>query len=89
MGFTLFAAGLGLRAAAEAPGFAEGLLDLVALGGDTDTNAAVAGALLGAREGRDGLPGAWLGRLADREAIEREAGEVADLAERGPRIATP
>jgi len=84
MGFTLFAAGLGLRIAAEAPSFADGLLSVVALGGDTDTNAAVAGALVGARDGRDALPQAWLLRLADREAIEREAEELADLAERGP-----
>jgi ADP-ribosylglycohydrolase len=84
MGFTLFAAGLGLRAAAGAPSFAEGLLSVVALGGDTDTNAAVAGALLGARDGRDRLPEAWILKLADHDAIEREADELADVAERGP-----
>jgi ADP-ribosyl-[dinitrogen reductase] hydrolase len=84
MGFALFAAGLGLGSAVEAPGFEEGLRSVVALGGDTDTNAAVAGALLGARDGGDALPAAWVQRLADREAIEREAGELAELAERGP-----
>jgi ADP-ribosyl-[dinitrogen reductase] hydrolase len=84
MGFALFAAGLGLRMAVEAPSFSEGLLSVVGLGGDTDTNAAVAGALLGARVGRDALPQAWLLKLADRKAIAREADELAGLAERGP-----
>ena len=52
MGFTLFTAGLALQVAAEQPGFEEGLRHVVGLGGDTDTNAAVAGALLGALHGR-------------------------------------
>ncbi|HEY7668666.1 MAG TPA: ADP-ribosylglycohydrolase family protein, partial [Actinomycetota bacterium] len=43
-GFCLFAAGIALRAAAEAPTAEAGLRSVVALGGDTDTNAAVAGA---------------------------------------------
>jgi ADP-ribosylglycohydrolase len=43
-------------------GFAEALVDTVAMGGDTDTNAAICGALLGAAEGRDAIPPDW--RLA-------------------------
>lgn len=83
-GFCLFTAGVALRTVGEASGFEVGLRSIVALGGDTDTNAAVAGALLGARHGRGGLPVEWLDRLADREAIEREAAALADLAERVP-----
>jgi ADP-ribosylglycohydrolase len=82
MGFTLFTAGLALQVAAEQPGFEVGLRRVVALGGDTDTNAAVAGALLGAAHGRDELPATWLARLEDREAIEAEARALAGLAER-------
>lgn len=81
-GFVFFTAGLALRTAVEAAGFEEGLRSVVALGGDTDTNAAVAGALLGARDGRLGLPDAWLRRLVDRPEIEREAEQLADLAMR-------
>jgi ADP-ribosyl-[dinitrogen reductase] hydrolase len=81
-GFTLFAAALGLQAAAEAASFGEGLLNVIALGGDTDTNGAVTGALLGARDGRSALPEDWVARLADREEIEREAEALASLAER-------
>ena len=80
MGFTLFTAGIGLQVAAEAPGFEEGLRRVVALGGDTDTNGAVAGALLGAIHGRVALPPSWLRVLLDRAAIEEEAEALADAA---------
>jgi ADP-ribosyl-[dinitrogen reductase] hydrolase len=79
MGFTLFAAGIGLRTCVEADDVAQGLIDVVRLGGDTDTNAAVAGALLGARDGAEALPERWLDRLADRSAIEAEARSLARL----------
>jgi ADP-ribosyl-[dinitrogen reductase] hydrolase len=78
-GFVFFTAGVALRTAARAESFEQGLLDVVALGGDTDTNAAVTGALLGARDGLEALPPAWLAKLADREAIEHEAKALADL----------
>jgi ADP-ribosyl-[dinitrogen reductase] hydrolase len=79
-GFCLFAAGLGLRAAVDADSFEDGVRSVVALGGDTDTNAAVAGALLGARDGTAGLPSSWLDRLADREVIEGLASRLGGLA---------
>jgi ADP-ribosyl-[dinitrogen reductase] hydrolase len=81
-GFTLFTAAVALRLAAHERPFEDGLREVVALGGDTDTNAAVAGALLGALHGRAALPSAWLLKLADRQEIEREAEALASLAER-------
>jgi ADP-ribosyl-[dinitrogen reductase] hydrolase len=81
-GFTLFTAAVAMRQAAHQRPFEDGLREVVALGGDTDTNAAVTGALLGALHGRAALPSAWLVKLVDREAIEREAEALADLAER-------
>src|SRR6188508_3291313 len=72
-GFALFTAGVALQVVAEALGFEEGLRHVVGLGGDTDTNAAVAGALLGALHGLRGIPSGWLDRLAEREVIEEEA----------------
>jgi len=81
MGFTLFTAGVALRVAAEALDVESGLRGVVAFGGDTDTNAAVAGALLGARFGRGGLPGTWLAKLTDRHEIEAEAEALARLVE--------
>jgi ADP-ribosyl-[dinitrogen reductase] hydrolase len=53
---------------------------VVSLGGDTDTNAAVAGALLGARDGVRGLPSGWLDRLRDADAIRAEAEALVPLA---------
>ncbi len=82
MGFTFFTAGLALQVAAERPSFEEGLRYVVRLGGDTDTNAAVSGALLGATHGTSGLPVEWLDRLQDRHALEAEAFELAELVER-------
>jgi ADP-ribosyl-[dinitrogen reductase] hydrolase len=79
-GFCLYAAGLGLQTLIRGGPFEDELRRVVGLGGDTDTNAAVAGALLGAASGASGLPEAWLSRLADRTDIEREAGALAGLA---------
>ena len=78
-GFTLFTAGVALRVAGEAKPFEEGLREVVALGGDTDTNASVAGALLGALHGVDALPPDWLDRLVEATAIREEAEALAGL----------
>lgn len=43
----------------RAPTFEEGIVATIAMGGDTDTNAAIAGALLGARFGAGEIPGKW------------------------------
>ena len=44
----------------HAPDFEEGVVDTVMRGGDTDTNAAICGALLGAVYGRDSVPERWV-----------------------------
>lgn len=41
----------------------EGVVDTVMRGGDTDTNAAIAGALLGAVYGREAVPKQWVEKL--------------------------
>jgi hypothetical protein len=79
-GFVFFTAGVAMRAVGESKPFEAGLREVVALGGDTDTNAAVAGALLGALHGTGALPGAWLERLAHRDAIHEEAETLAAVA---------
>ncbi len=57
-------------------------------GGDSDSTAAIAGNLLGARVGRAGLPETWLERLELREAISQLAEDLArhhdEPEERGP-----
>jgi ADP-ribosylglycohydrolase len=52
----------------------EALIALAQAGGDTDTNAAVAGALLGARYGDVALPPRWLNQLVGAQGI----GELAE-----------
>ena len=76
-GFVLFTAAVALRLAGEGRDVEDGLRAAVALGGDTDTNGAVTGALLGALAGSAGLPAAWLERLAQGSAIEAEARQLA------------
>lgn len=44
----------------HAPTLEDGVVQTVMAGGDTDTNAAIAGALLGAVHGRDAIPPQWL-----------------------------
>jgi ADP-ribosyl-[dinitrogen reductase] hydrolase len=82
-GFVFFTTGVGLRVVGEERGFEEGLREVIALGGDTDTNASVAGALLGALHGVDGIPEPWLELIAESREIRLEAQAVAALAAAG------
>lgn len=72
--------------------FTEALVETVMSGGDTDTNAAIAGALLGAALGREAIPQAWLLRVLSCRAVRGQgvahprpstfwADEALDLAE--------
>jgi ADP-ribosyl-[dinitrogen reductase] hydrolase len=47
------------------PNLERGLIWLVNAGGDTDTNAAVAGGLMGARDGEAAIPARWVAALPD------------------------
>lgn len=49
--------------------FAEALVETVMAGGDTDTNAAICGALLGAAEGREAIPPAWRNQVLACRAV--------------------
>ena len=44
----------------HAKNFEEALVETISYGGDTDTNAAIAGALLGSFHSRDGIPARWI-----------------------------
>ena len=54
----------------------ESLIHLAQAGGDTDTNAAVAGALLGARHGETALPPRWMDQLVGAQGIGKLAEEL-------------
>jgi len=58
-GWVLIAFGNAFHALLHAHRLEEGLTSTVLAGGDTDTNAAIAGALLGAVHGRDAIPLQW------------------------------
>jgi ADP-ribosylglycohydrolase len=55
----------------HAPNLEEGLVATVMAGGDTDTNAAIAGALLGAVHGRRALPGRWVRAVLSCRPLRR------------------
>lgn len=56
------------------------LIQLVNAGGDTDTNAALAGALLGARDGESAIPPRWLSQLPQVSHLRALAVQLARVA---------
>jgi ADP-ribosylglycohydrolase len=72
--------------------FEEAAVEVVNMGGDADSAGAILGALAGAYYGVDAIPGRWLARLQNRDAIELRAGaldarwaeglDIPDLVER-------
>ncbi|MGZ8605747.1 MAG: ADP-ribosylglycohydrolase family protein [Actinomycetota bacterium] len=82
-GFCLFTAGLAFQSVLRDGDPEAELRRVVSLGGDTDTNAAVAGALLGARDGEAALPRTWLERLRDADGIRADAEALVPLARLG------
>ncbi|MBW2703468.1 MAG: ADP-ribosylglycohydrolase family protein [Deltaproteobacteria bacterium] len=71
IGYVLLCLELALVALNIARSYSGGLLYVVNEGGDTDTNGAVAGALLGARFGYGGIPDDWLDALLRRDELEK------------------
>ncbi len=65
MGYTLKAMQVALWCANQASDFEEAMVAVVSAGGDTDTNGAIAGAVLGARFGLEAIPDRWRARLAE------------------------
>lgn len=78
LGFTLIALQAGLISLWRAPDFEEGLRAVVEAGGDTDTNGAVAGAVLGARFGVEAIPQRWRERIAELREGRTPVEEYAD-----------
>ena len=70
IGYALKALGAVLWASRHPATVEEGLIAIVNAGGDTDSNAAPAGAALGARFGLHGIPERWRTRTAEIRAEE-------------------
>jgi len=79
MGWVLIALQNALWQMLHAPSLEEGVVDTVMQGGDTDTNAAIAGALLGAMYGEEAVPAQW------REAVLSCRAEAGHPGVRTPR----
>jgi ADP-ribosyl-[dinitrogen reductase] hydrolase len=69
IGYVMTALRVAFWAAMTAPSFEQAVVDAANLGGDADTNAAITGALAGARFGAEAIPERWLEPLHDREHI--------------------
>lgn len=71
VGYTLKTLAAGLWAYWNAKSFEEGLLSVVRAGGDADTNAAVACAILGAKYGFNAIPQEYVDGLIYKEQLDR------------------
>jgi ADP-ribosyl-[dinitrogen reductase] hydrolase len=69
LGYVMTALAIGFAAAFRHDTFEDAVVWAVNLGGDADTNGAVAGALAGARFGAEAIPERWLEPLWRRELI--------------------
>ncbi|HET9293223.1 MAG TPA: ADP-ribosylglycohydrolase family protein [Gemmatimonadales bacterium] len=80
-GYVVHCVEIGLWFAWHEPNLERGLIWLANAGGDTDTNAAVAGALMGARDGEAAIPARWIAALPQverlRELATRLVGQAA------------
>ncbi len=76
-GFVRLAFRLAFWHAAHSPAWTDALVDVASRGGDADTNAAIVGALVGARDGAAAIPSAWIERvLAARQRGSDAWGEA-------------
>lgn len=79
VGYTLKALSAGLSAYFHASNFEEGLLKVINEGGDADTNACVAGSILGAKFGYNAIPKKYIDGLINKEQLEEVFGEYVAL----------
>lgn len=78
MGYTLKTMGCAIWCLYNVRSFKEGLLKVANAGGDADTNAAVACALLGAKYGMGGIPEHYIRELKNRNEYEEIVQQLTD-----------
>jgi len=83
-GYVVHCVEIAFWCAVHRPSLEEALIFLAEAGGDTDTNAAVAGALLGARDGEAAIPPRWLDQLGAANGVSRLAERLVQAAGRKP-----
>jgi ADP-ribosylglycohydrolase len=82
-GYVLHSLALSVAAVRDPRPMEDVLVDVVNIGGDTDTNGAICGGILGARDGASALPGRWVATLALGPEMEEVADLFAEARERG------
>jgi ADP-ribosylglycohydrolase len=75
-GYTLKTLSAGIWSLAHADSFEQGITSVILQGGDADTNAAVAGALLGAKFGLSAIPKHWIDGLTWQRYLYRVSYEL-------------
>ena len=79
MGYTLKTLAASLWAYWNASSFEDGLLAVVNAGGDADTNAAVACAILGAKFGYESIPKEYIDGLIHREKLDKVVDGISEI----------
>ncbi len=82
LGYTLKTLAAGLWAFFHASDFENGVLSIIHEGGDADTNASVAGSLLGAKFGYSAIPKRWVEGLANRTYLDEKYRQYMDVVSR-------
>lgn len=72
-GYVLDSLTLAIAALLDPRPFPDVVIDIVRIGHDTDTNGAIAGGLLGLRDGAAAIPSAWVAKLQFAEEFGRAA----------------
>jgi ADP-ribosylglycohydrolase len=81
-GYVLDSLSLAVAAVLDERPFADVLIDVVRLGSDADSAAAIAGGLLGARDGAEAIPEQWLSVLQFAEEFRAAAQVLAEFTGR-------
>jgi ADP-ribosylglycohydrolase len=81
-GYVLDSLSLAVAAVLDERPLADVLVDIVRLGNDTDSNAAIAGGLLGARDGAEAIPEQWLSVLQFADEFRAAALTLAEFTGR-------
>ncbi|KOR36986.1 MULTISPECIES: ADP-ribosylglycohydrolase family protein [Planktothricoides] len=82
IGYTLKTLAAGFWALLHAQTFREGILRIINEGGDADTNAAVAGALLGAKFGYSKIESPWIDGLIHKQNLENKVEQLIQICQR-------
>jgi ADP-ribosylglycohydrolase len=75
LGYTLKAMSAGLWTYFNSNNFEDGILKVINEGGDADTNACVAGSILGAKYGYKSIPEKYINGLINRDVLENKYNE--------------